>query len=70
MKNNLRILLAERKMSVKELHALSNVSISTLTSIYYERANNPGIKTIISIANGLKVGIDELIGYENKVSEV
>ena len=69
MRNNLRILLAERKMSVKELHVLSNISISTLTSIYYERANNPGIKTIISIANGLKVGVDELISYDDKESE-
>ena len=70
MKNNLRILLAERKMSVKELHVLSKVSISTLTNIYYERANNPVIKTIISIANGLNVGVDELISYENKEGEV
>ncbi|MDK6856153.1 helix-turn-helix domain-containing protein [Aerococcus sanguinicola] len=61
MQNKLRILLAEKRMTVSDLHNLTGLSKTTLTSIYYERAN-PKVETIMKIAKALNVTFDELLG--------
>lgn len=64
MKNNFRILLAKKRKKVSDIHEVTGISKSTLTSLYYERAKNPEIETLLKIANYLGVTIDELLTPE------
>lgn len=60
MKNNLRVILAKRKLTVAELSEMTGLAKSTLTQIYYERSN-PSALTLYKIANVLGVAVDELL---------
>lgn len=62
MKNNLRIILAQQRKTVADIHRATGLSKATLTSIYYERSNNPELQTLLKIADYLSVSIDELLG--------
>lgn len=64
MKNNFRILLAKKRKKVSDIHEVTGISKSTLTSLYYERTKKPEIETLIKIANYLGVTIDELLTPE------
>lgn len=64
MKNNLRVLLAKKRKKVSEIHEVTGISKSTLTSLYYERTKNPETETLLKIANYLGVTIDELLTPE------
>lgn len=61
MKNNLRVILANKKMKVSDLHRQTGISKGTLTAIFYEKSKNPSIMTIKKIAKALNVSIDDLI---------
>ncbi|MGF3113123.1 helix-turn-helix domain-containing protein [Facklamia sp. P9177] len=63
MKNNFRVILAEQRKTVAEVHKITGISKFTLTNIYYERTKNPGLSTIKKIADYLGVTITELLGY-------
>lgn len=63
MKNNLRIILAKKRMKTRELHALTRISRTTLTGIYYERTK-PDVDTLLKIAKALNVTLDELLTVE------
>ena len=61
MKNNLRVILATKKMKISDLNEITGISKGTLTAIFYEKAKNPSIMTIKKIAKALNVSIDDLI---------
>ena len=60
VKNNLRVILATKKMKVSDLNKLTGISKGTLTNIFYERVN-PTMETTIKIAKALNISIDELV---------
>lgn len=62
MDNNLRIILATQRKTVADVHEATGLSKATITAIYYERAKNPELKTLMKIADYLNVSIDELLG--------
>lgn len=62
MNNDLRIILATQRKTVADVHEATGLSKATITAIYYERANNPELKTLMKIADYLEVSIDELLG--------
>lgn len=62
MNNDLRIILATQRKTVADVHEATGLSKATITAIYYERANNPELKTLMKIADYLNVSIDELLG--------
>ena len=64
MKYNFRILLAKKRKKVSDIHEVTGISKSTLTSLYYERTKKPEIETLLKIANYLGVTIDELLTPE------
>lgn len=64
MKNNLRILLAEQRKTVADVHDATGLSKKTITEIYYERSTNPEFNTMLKIADFLEVSIDDLLGRE------
>ena len=58
----IRKLRKERKLSLRKLAELSNItSFSYLANIERGVVDDPGIKTIIKIAKGLEVSLDELV---------
>lgn len=64
MKNNLRVILAKRREKISDVHKATGVSKTTLTSLYYERALNPKMETLLKIANYLNVSVDYLLTPE------
>lgn len=67
MLNNFRVILANQRKSIADVHEVTGVSKSTLTNLYYERSKNPELQTLIKIANYLKVSLDELLKVESEV---
>lgn len=67
MNNNLRVILAKQRKTVADAHHATGLSKATVTNIYYERANNPELQTLLKIAEYLDVSIDELLGTAAKV---
>lgn len=63
MKNNLRVILAKKRMKTKDLHVLTRIYRTTLTGIYYERTK-PTVEVLLKIADVLNVTLDELIRVE------
>lgn len=64
MKNNLRVLLAKKRLKVSDLAKGTKLSKSALTALYYERTKRPDITTLQKVANFLNVTIDELLNVE------
>lgn len=64
MKNNLRVLLAKKRKKVIDVYKATEISKTTLTSLYYERTKNPEAETLLKIADYLGVTIDELLTPE------
>ena len=65
MKNNMRVILAKKRLKVADVARETGLSKSTLTALYYERTKRPDIETLLKIANYLGVSIDELLTPEN-----
>jgi len=61
MKNSLRIILAKQKKTVSDVHKATGLSKNTVTALYYERSDNPYLKTLLKIADYLDVSLDELL---------
>lgn len=64
MKNNLRIILAQKRLKLSDLEKPTGLSNSTLNALYYERTKNPTLETLKKIADYLGVTIDELLTVE------
>lgn len=65
MKNNMRVLLAQKRQKVSDVHKATGVSKSTLTALYYERTKRPDIETLQKVSEYLGVTIDELLTVED-----
>lgn len=62
--DRLKKILEEKKMTVYRLSKNSGVSQSGLNEIVMGKKKYPRIDTIIKIANGLNMSIDELVKNE------
>ena len=65
MKNNMRVILAKKRLKVADVARETGLSKSTLTALDYERTKRPDIETLLKIANYLGVSIDELLTPED-----
>lgn len=65
MKNNLRVLLAKKRLKVSDLAKDTGISKTTLTNLYYERTKNPDSQTLLKLSKALGVTIDEILTAEN-----
>lgn len=61
MKNNFRVILAEKRKSIANVHEGTGISKTTLTNFYYERTKNPDAVTLIKISKYLGITLDELL---------
>ena len=61
MKNNMRVILAKKRLKVADVARETGLSKSTLTALYYERAKNPSIDTLKKVSSYLGVTLDEFL---------
>ena len=61
MKNNMRVILAKKRLKVADVARETGLSKSTLTALYYERSKNPTLETLQKVADFLEVTIDDLL---------
>lgn len=61
MENNFRVILAEKRKSIANVHEGTGISKTTLTNLYYERTKNPDSVTVVKIAKYLGITLDELL---------
>lgn len=64
MKNNLSKILGERLLKISDVFKATGISKSTLTDIYYQRAKNVQLDTLMKICDYLQVSLSDLIEYE------
>lgn len=67
MENNLRVILAQQRKTVAEVHEATGLSKYTLTQLFYERTKNPELQTLLKISEYLNVTVDELLGIRKAV---
>ena len=63
LKNNLSKLMGEKRIKIYELEKLSGVSRSTLTRLYYNRANAINFSTIENLCKALDCSTNEILEY-------
>lgn len=61
MKNNMRVILAKKRLKVADVARETGLSKSTLTALYYERSKNLTFETLQKVADFLEVTIDDLL---------
>lgn len=61
LKNNMRVILAKKRLKVADVARETGLSKSTLTALYYERSKNPTFETLQKVADFLEVTIDDLL---------
>lgn len=70
MKNNLSKILGERLLKVSDVFKATGISKTTLTDIYYQRAKNIQLDTLMKICDYLQVPLSDLIEYEPQKNKV
>ncbi|GMB98609.1 hypothetical protein K2D_16460 [Enterococcus hirae] len=63
MKNNLSKILGERLLKISDIFNETGISKTTLTEIYYRRARNVQLETLVRICDCLQISLSELIEY-------
>lgn len=63
MKNNLSKVLGEQLLKVSDVHCGTGISKTTLTDLYYQRAENVRLDTLQKICDFLRIPLSELIEY-------
>ena len=61
MKNNMRVILAKKRLKVADVARETGLSKSTLTALYYERAKNPSLDTLKKVSSYLGITLDEFL---------
>lgn len=64
MKNNLSMILGSRLISISDVSYNTGLSRTTVTDIYYKRANDLKLSTLEKICDFLQISLSELIEYE------
>lgn len=49
VKNNLRILMAKEKMTIRDVHNATGLSEVTISKLYHEKSNTVGFQTILKL---------------------
>ncbi|MDO4800973.1 MAG: helix-turn-helix transcriptional regulator [Prevotellaceae bacterium] len=63
MGRRIRFLCKERNISISQLAEMSGLPHSTIDNIVNGRSNNPGLKTLVFLANALSMTPPELIDF-------
>lgn len=63
IKNNLRILMAIKKMRIVELARISNVDYRTISNLYNEKSKGIEFETLDKICNALQCSTSEIFEH-------
>ena len=63
MKNNLSAILGAHLIKVSDIHESTGISKSTLTNLYYHKAVDVKVGTLMKICDYLQIPLSELIEY-------
>ncbi|AMW23489.1 MULTISPECIES: helix-turn-helix domain-containing protein [Staphylococcus] len=69
MKNNFRVLIAIKKLSIAKINEETGIAKATLYGLYYEKTQNPTLPIILKLCNYLKVTPNEFLGIDNEIKE-
>lgn len=61
VKNNLRVLMAKHKMSIKDVHEKTGLSRTTISKLYNETSTTIAFETIAKLCKLFDITIDELL---------
>ena len=60
----LKMIKDEKGLTNAEIATLSNIPLATITRVFNERTLNPTFETIVRIAIGMGISLDELVGLK------
>lgn len=61
----LKMIKEEKGLTNKQISDLGNIPLATVTRVFNENTINPTFETIVGIAKGIGVSLDELAGFKN-----
>lgn len=67
VKNKFRVLLAERKLNIADVHKDTGIAKTTLYRLYNETTANPDTKTVMKICDFLEVTPNDFFGIKESV---
>lgn len=70
MSNNLRVILAKKRMKVSDLHRLTGVSKTTLQKMYYEQSDSFKSDTLFRICEALGITLNDLFDDVEKQNAI
>lgn len=60
----LKMIKAEKGLNNAEISRVCNVPLPTVTRVFSERTLNPTFETVVDIAIGMGISLDELVGLK------
>lgn len=69
VKNNLRILMAKEKMTIRDVHKATGLSEVTISKLYHEKSTTIGFETIYKICNLFNCEVGDLLYLEEQEGE-
>lgn len=64
VKNNLRILMAKEKMTIRDVHKATGLSEITISKLYHEKSTTIAFETIYKICKLFNCELKELLYLE------
>ncbi|SDI14906.1 putative transcriptional regulator [Alteribacillus persepolensis] len=64
LKVNLRVLMAQHKMKIKDVHEKTGLSRTTISKLYNEESTKIGMDTIVKLCSLFDCGVEELLILE------
>lgn len=61
VKNNLRILMAKEKMTIRDVHKATGLSEITISKLYNEKSTTIAFNTIMKLCTLFEVEVSELL---------
>ena len=68
MKNQLRVILAIKKIPVSEVYENTGLSKTTIYGLYHEKTKNPSLKTVLIVCSYLGITVESFINGLEEVS--
>ncbi|HBI3636696.1 TPA: helix-turn-helix transcriptional regulator [Staphylococcus aureus] len=69
MKNNFRVILAIKKISIADVFEDTGIAKTTLYGLYHEKTKNPDTSTIMRLCKYLEITPNEFFGIDNNEKE-
>lgn len=61
VKNNLRILMAKEKMTIRDVHKATGLSEVTISKLYHEKSTTIGFQTILKLCDLFNCEVGDLL---------